>query len=284
MNPTGAKTVEDALTEARALLADVEQERVAGVLREIDHALSGFDPEESPTGMRKRPSLDATLPAELLDVACHDLKDPLAAIVMGAAFLNKSLPDGDGSERARRLVAAIQRSSDRLGRIVQNLMDFAKLERGRIVLSKGEHELGVLALESAKRLDDYARERNVHVVVDADPPEHRVLCDAERVAQAVGHLGTNAVRYTRDGGIVTVRARIRDGTVAIAVIDQGPGISGARREHLFDRYYHMGQSPRDGTGLGIAIARGLVEAHGGALSLEATGASGSTFTLSFPDR
>jgi signal transduction histidine kinase len=143
MTPSGVNA-EDALQEARALLAGADVDRVSGVLQAIEHALSGSDADESPTETQRRPTLDAALPAELLDVACHDLKDPLAAIVMGSAFLIKSLPEDDASMRARRLVGAIQRSAERLNRIVQNLLDFAKLERGRIIVTKGEHELGAL--------------------------------------------------------------------------------------------------------------------------------------------
>jgi signal transduction histidine kinase len=285
MTPSGAKAVEDALQEAKKILSGVERDRVAGVIREIDRALSGFDESESPTGTRRRtgPSLDAALPAELLDVACHDLKDPLAAIVMGSAFLAKSLPEDDGSARARRLVGAIQRSAERLNRIVQNLLDFAKLERGRIVPAKGEHELGALVEEAAQRLAESASERKVRVVSDVTEPGRRIFCDAERIVQAIVQLGSNALRYSPEGDVVTLRARVDDGNVAVSVIDHGPGISGERRVHIFDRYYHMRRSPRDGTGLGIAIARGLVEAHGGSISLESDD-KGSTFTLSFRDR
>src|SRR5262249_52711090 len=151
--------------QARALLAGVEDDRVAGVVSAIALALSGFQ-EESPTGTRRRTSPDAALPAELLDVACHDLKDLLAAIVMSSGFLIKSLPDEHDKVRARRLVGAIQRSAERLNRIVQNLLDFAKLERGRIVVAKGEHELGALVEESAQRLATLASERKVQVVAD----------------------------------------------------------------------------------------------------------------------
>jgi signal transduction histidine kinase len=299
MTPSQGKPVEDALMQARSVLAQVESPSVADVLKEIDRALSGFDADETPTGTRRRPSsgqsgerraVEGGLPAELLDVACHDLKDPLAAIVMGAAFLAKSLPTEDETVRAHKLVHAIQRSADRLNRIVQNLLDFAKLERGRIVPAKAQHELAAVVEEGAKRLSASAAERNVRIVSDVIEPARHVFCDSERIAQAIVHIGSNAVRYTPEGGEVTVRGRFADGTagdgatVTIAIVDQGPGITGERRDHIFDRYYHMRRSPRDGTGLGIAVARGLLLAHGGELRLDATGEGGSTFTLAFPAR
>ena len=292
MTPSQRKPLEEALEHARSILAGVQHERAATVLEEIDRALSGFDADETPTGTRRRtaeesgarPAVDIGLPAELLDVACHDLKDPLAAIVMGSAFLAKSLPDDDPSARARKLVQAIQRSADRLNRIVQNLLDFAKLERGRIVPAKAEHELAAVVEEGAKRLVGPAAEQHVRIVCDVVDPEKRVFCDSERIAQAIVHIGSNAVRYTPEGGEVTIRGRTTDGEVAISITDQGPGISGERRAHVFDRYYHMRRSPRDGTGLGIAIARGLLLAHGGDLRLEAKSDRGTTFTLVFPAR
>jgi len=115
-------------------------------------------------------------------------------------------------------------------------------------------------------------------------PAYRVSCDAERIAQAIAHLGSNAVRYSPSGQTVTIRGRRAERSVEISILDRGPGIAGDRRDHLFDRYYHMRRSPRDGTGLGIAIACGLVEAHGGSVRLDATGDEGTTLTLAFPDR
>jgi signal transduction histidine kinase len=292
MTPSGAKSPRDALEEARALLSGLDDDRAVAVLREIERALGGMADEETPTGTRRRvrdpascvapAPFDPALPAELLDVACHDMRDPLAAIVMGSAFLAKSLPADDA--RARRLVNGIQRSAERLTRTVQNLLDFAKLERGALVLVKGEHELGALVEEGAMRLSPLATERGVQVVLDVVGPAHRFSCDVERIAQAIAHLGSNAVRYSPPGQTVIIRGRRTERSVEISIVDHGPGITGDRRDHLFERYYHMRRSPRDGTGLGIAIARGIVEAHGGSVRLDSTGNEGTTFTLAFPGR
>ncbi len=222
---------------------------------------------------------------EVLDVVCHDLKDPLAAIVMGSAFLLKTLPqDGANDVRVRRLALAMQRSADRMNRLVKNMLDYTRLERGRIELKRAEHELGALVDGAALRLSAAAAEKGVRIVCDVLEPGRRIWCDRERIEEAIVQLGTNAVRYTKAPNEVTLRARGDDATASVTVTDHGPGIKADRVAHLFDAEYHMRQLPRDGTGLGLAIAHGLAVAHGGALKLDHTGESGSALTITIPSR
>jgi two-component system sensor histidine kinase KdpD len=294
-----------ALKRARALLAGLEGPEIAAIVCDIDRALGaagsgdaterketkpreGFS-SEAPTGTRlrqadpaPRASAETASPAELLDVALHDIKDPLAALVMGAAFLGRVIPEGEPGERARRLVGAMQRSADRLNRTVQNLLDFARLERGRLALSYGDHDLHGIVAEAATRLAARAKERHVSLVQDLPDGALPVHADLERIVQTIVHLGANAIRYAPEGSDVTLRARVDGGAASVSVTDRGPGIAGERREHIFDRHYHLRRTPREGTGLGLAIARGFVEAHRGRLRLDAAGPGGTTFTFTFP--
>jgi signal transduction histidine kinase len=224
----------------------------------------------------------AGIDAELLDVVGHDLKDPLAALVMGSAFLLKSLPDDEANARTRKMAQAIQRSAERMSALVKNLIDFARLERQSVVLAPRAHPIGEIADAFTRRLASAAQERMVVIGLDVADAAAMIFCDRERIEDALAHLGSNAVRYAPAGTEVVLRARVTEGAFVASISDRGAGLSDERREHLFDHEWHMRQKPRDGTGLGLTIARRLAALHGGEVRLDETGPRGSTFTLTIP--
>jgi signal transduction histidine kinase len=201
---------------------------------------------------------------------------------MGSAFLMRALPEDSSNLRARKMVAAIQKSADRLSSLVQNFIDFTNLERGRCLLSRAEHELVAIIDAAADRVAGAAAERRVRIVKDTSGGEVRISCDKDRLVNAIVELLKNAVRYTPPGGDVRISAKVTGDRAIVEVEDHGPGISGPRREHLFEPYWHMQQRPRDGAGFGLGVAQGLAAAHGGTVRLASTSASGSTFELSIP--
>jgi signal transduction histidine kinase len=279
MSSVDAPTPLDALHEARALLTGIEHDGAREAVEAIDRALASF-PEEGPTGMRVRAG-QLTDDLELLDVVTHDLKDPLSAILMGSGYLLKSLPEDLANARVRKMAAAIQRSAERMNRLVRNLLELARMERGRLVLARSEHDMSDVIDRARRKIEPFAAEKDVLLEVRVQGAA-RLDVDLERVSDAILQLGTNAVRYTPAGQAVLLAARAQDGEVVVEVTDRGPGIAGERLEHLFERAYHMRRSPRDGTGIGLAIARGVVEAHGGVLRLASTSPTGSTFAITLP--
>ncbi len=235
-------------------------------------------PDEPPTGVRRR---NVSPNYHFLAVVCHDLKDPLAAILMGAAFLLKTMRFDDANPRPRRMIEAIGRSGERMNSLVKNLVDFARLEDGGVVLETRKESARELLNVAMAKLGAGADAKGVRLVADV-APELDVVCDAERVGQILLQLGTNALRYAPPESQITLSARASGAYAVFATADQGPGLSPDRLANIFDPQWHARQSPRDGTGLGIAIAKGLTEAQRGKLSVETAPGEGTTFRFTLP--
>ncbi|MDP9033777.1 MAG: HAMP domain-containing histidine kinase [Myxococcota bacterium] len=266
-----------ALQEARAAFAAAEtvgpSERAIArrLARELDEAiapLEGRQPEK-----------------DLVSIICHDLKDPLASIVMGAGFLKKTMPRDDGA--SRRVLDAIVRSSDRMGQVVANFHDLAKLECGLLSIEVHSCDVTAALRGILGPLGVQAQERGVILRFEAPPEPVLALVDRARLLQIVSNLVGNAVRFTPADGTVIVRvadtgAANDANRVRIEVEDTGRGIATERLPNLFDYAANARRAPRDGPGLGLAIVRGLVEWHGGEVTVRSTLGEGSTFAILLP--
>ena len=221
---------------------------------------------------------------DLLAIVSHDLRNPLGVVLASSALLLKSNLPPDKEERARRQVEAIQRAGNRMNRLIRDLLDFASIQAGRLSVSLRPQEVAAMVNEVLEVTEPLASAKSQKLVSEV-APELAIRCDHDRVIQLFSNLVGNAVKFTPDGGTITVRA-VRDGeVVTFAVADTGPGISAAELPHVFDRYYQAQRKNRDGIGLGLSIARGIVEAHGGRIwaeSQEAEPGKGSTFFFTLP--
>jgi PAS domain S-box-containing protein len=213
---------------------------------------------------------------DLLAIVSHDLRNPLGVVLASSALLLKSSlpPEPPGKEgRARRQVEAIERAGNRMNRLIRDLLDFAAIQAG--LLREVLDALEPLALAKAIKLLDGSPENNgLHV-----------SCDHDRVIQLFSNVVGNAVKFTPEGGTVSLRAEPDGAMVRFAVADDGPGISTEELPYVFDRYYQARRRNRDGIGLGLSIARGIVEAHGGRIWVESPSArrgGGTTFFFTLP--
>jgi signal transduction histidine kinase len=218
---------------------------------------------------------------ELVGNVSHELKTPIAAI---RAHLENVL---DGVERPDpETLQVMLTQSERLGRLVDQLLDLSRLESGDVPLDRSVVPLGPLVSQVLSEIDVARPGRGVEVssrVADDVPP---AFADRERVHQVLFNLVDNAVRFTPAGGAVTVSAHRHDGNVEIEVQDSGVGIVAEHLPRLFDRFYRVDTSRSraddSGTGIGLAIARSVVEAHGGHIRADSEPGKGSTFTFELP--
>jgi signal transduction histidine kinase len=214
----------------------------------------------------------ATTPGAISGVA-HELQTPIAAVRGAAAALRR--PDLDDETRDR-LLAVVEDAAAALSRLVDDLLDAGRLDRGSLAIRLGPVDAVAVAaavVDSAVA----ARGGAVALVAPAGPPPS-VRADPGRLRQALANLVDNAVRYSPPGGPVEVRVESARGRVRIAVSDAGPGIPAADRERVFQPFVRLA-SGTAGTGLGLYLARELVRAMGGELSLEPGAAGGATFTI-----
>ena len=219
---------------------------------------------------------------EVLGIVSHDLRNPLSAISMCASSLS-DLPDETAATRARELAETIQASAEWMQRMIQDLLDVGSIEAGRLSLERRTDDPFVLIHQSVALFERTAAQRSVSITTELPEDLPRVHADGERVMQVLGNLIGNAVKFVGAGGRVTIRARRLDSVVEIAVADTGPGIPAEELPRIFDRFWHARRAAAvRGTGLGLTIARGIVEAHGGRLRVESTVGVGSTFTFTLP--
>jgi signal transduction histidine kinase len=216
---------------------------------------------------------------DLLSIVCHDLKDPLASIVMGAGFLKKTIAPEDA---ARRVVDAIARSADRMTQVVSDFHDLSRLEAGTLTLERRPCDVASAVRATFETFTSQAKERGITLELQTAPEDVMASCDRGRLTQMVGKLLGNALKFTPRGGTVVVRVTAPGPDALVSVTDDGRGIPPEVLPTVFDRAANARRSPRDGPGLGLAIVRGLAELHGGRVAVESNLGQGSTFTIALP--
>ncbi len=213
----------------------------------------------------------------------HELKTPLTSISGYAETLLTDAPDG---ETTRRFLETILTNARRMQRLVDNLLDLARLEAGGWQPERESVDLAELAHEAWSSLTDGARIKSMDFTVEVPEDAATIYADADAVRQILCNLLENSLRHTPAGGRIVCRSRREDDGVAVSVADNGAGIL---REHLprvFERFYRADPSrsrEEGGTGLGLAIVKHLVEAHGGRVAAESERGIGTTITCWFPE-
>ncbi|HSJ50632.1 MAG TPA: ATP-binding protein [Actinomycetota bacterium] len=217
---------------------------------------------------------------DLVANVSHELKTPISAL---RAHLENLL---DGVERPDpRTLQVMLAQSERLGRMVDQLLELSRLESGDVPLRREPVSLAPLVARVLSEVRVTRGRSDIELSDEVPDDLPTVYADAERVYQVLFNLLDNAVRFTPSGGHVRVSAAGHNGAVDVAVADTGPGISAEHLPRLFDRFYRVDTSrSRDegGTGIGLAIARSVVEAHGGRIWAESEPGKGSTFTFELP--
>jgi PAS domain S-box-containing protein len=217
---------------------------------------------------------------EFLAALSHELRSPLAALRTGVDVLTH------GGGAVGRVLPGIDRQVSHMTRLVDDLLDASRVAHGKVTLRPERADLRVVA-DTAVELARPQLDAAGHILaVDRPPDPAWVTADPVRLAQVLVNLLTNAARYTPAGGRVTLRVLASGGDAVATVTDTGEGIPADQLERVFDPFGQAGRLPertRGGLGLGLAIARGLSELHGGTLRAESNGpGQGSTFTLRLP--
>lgn len=220
-----------------------------------------------------------------LAVVAHDLRTPLGAIALKARYLiDVLLPDDEAHRRAREEVDGIVRSTRMMERLIHDLLDASSIQAGTFSIARGAHDILGIFAEVADGMSPLATAKHVTMTWSPAPEANRVTCDRQRVLQVLSNLVGNALKFTPPGGRIEIRGRDDGDAHTVCVRDTGTGIPAELGDHVFEPFVHGSSRGTDaaGLGLGLYIARAIVDAHGGKLWIEHTGADGTTMCFSLP--
>ena len=295
-NPARAAS-EPAIVETRALEdaargrdRAAEDERLHGEGEERLRALLRLLPQEREQTDRylltERERSDEAISNrdDFLSIVSHDLRALLSTVSMSAELIARGARDKGGDESETSQTAQrIVRAAFRMKRLIADLMDVSSIESGNLGIKQTRGSATALITEAVDLFGPAASEKGV--TLEADPMEVPLLAtfDHDRILQVLGNLIGNAIQFTPRGGRIRVGQSGEGDAVCFSVADTGPGIPQAQLEAVFERFWQVGDNARRGLGLGLYIARGIVEAHGGRIWAQSTQGKGSVFrfTLCF---
>jgi signal transduction histidine kinase len=239
----------------------------------IDHALLYQAAEEA-----------ARFRENLMAVVAHDLKTPVATIELALrVFQDDDAFPADGNHQTERhALGAIQRASARMYRLIHDLLDLSRADRGQLPLQPVPVDPGSMVDDAMEAHSTLAASRRITLESALEAQLPPVLADPERMAQVFSNLIDNALKFTPAGGRVRVTAARLGTNVEFAVEDTGAGIAAEHLPHVFDRFWQAQRKARGGTGLGLSIAKAMVEAHGGRIGVESTLGAGTRFHFDLP--
>lgn len=221
---------------------------------------------------------------DMLAIVSHDLRNPVQTIVMASTVLLQLAPDDDRRVAARTQVEIVLRAASRANRLIDDLMDATRIDAGTFSIDVVPLRIEPLFREAADLLAPPAAAGGIDLVVSLEEDMPLALADAQRILQVFSNIGGNAIKFTPKGGRVTLSAVARPGSVLVSVTDTGRGIASDDLAHIFDRYWQARGRERLGAGLGLWIAKGIVEAHGGHIDVESARDTGTTVRFTLPTR
>lgn len=216
---------------------------------------------------------------DFIAVLSHDLRNPIGAITLGANLLLQQLPAHQ--QRLRKRADSIRTAAERAARMIEDLLQEVALKEGQVKLSKEGHEPGAIITEVFESFQPGVHERGITLKHEVSEGLQSVLCDRDYLLRAFGNLVANAKKFTPPGGTVTLRGEPAEGAVKFSVSDTGVGIPPENLARIFVRGFRGGGGEA-GLGLGLAIAKGIVEAHGGRMGVQSEVGKGSTFWFTLP--
>ena len=216
---------------------------------------------------------------DVLAVVAHDLRNPLNTVTMAVSLMLETTPPERVEER--RQVEILRRAADRMNRMIQDLLDVKRMESGRLTTDLKPELPATIINDTIDMLRPLAAGSTIGLEANIEEDLPPVLADAARIQQVLSNLVGNAVKFTPRSGRIAVCAERIDGEVRFAVIDTGPGIPAEQLPHIFGRFWQA-KSDHRGIGLGLAIAKGIVEAHNGRIWVESHVGLGSTFYFTLP--
>jgi PAS domain S-box-containing protein len=217
---------------------------------------------------------------EMLSVVAHDLRNPLNTIFMGSSSMIEDIPDAQSNIGVTARI--VKRAAERMNRLIQDLLDIRRTESGTLSIDAKNESVAAMMGEAMEMLKPLATTASLELRAEIAEQVSTVFADSARLLQVLSNLVGNAIKFTPRGGSITVRVEPIGDEVRFVVSDTGPGIPPDQLPHIFGRFWQANRKDRRGLGLGLAIAKGIVEVHGGRIWVESTLGAGSNFYFTIP--
>ncbi len=217
----------------------------------------------------------------LVATVAHEFRTPLTSLQMAIHLCTEQIV-GPLTDKQAELLHGAREDCGRLQSIVEELLDLSRIQAGRVDLHLEPLEIETLVKKALEAHQTIATERGIQLRSEVFPGSGYVSADAERVQLTLSNLLANAIRHSREGGVVSVRAKVAKDHALFEVVDSGPGIPREYRQAIFERFFRMPGPPSGTAGLGLFIAKELVEAHGGEIGVISEPGGGSTFWFTLP--
>lgn len=232
---------------------------------------------------RRRDEAEAAVRSrdEVLSIVSHDLRNPVSTVAMSASLLSDPAIELSDEQRRQQL-GVIARSAERMNRLIQDLLDVARIEGGRLTVKCRPEDPAVMVREACEAFQPAIESSGQELRWEVPPQLPAVNADRDRVLQVLSNFIGNAVKFTPAGGRITITVVSADGEVRFCVSDTGPGIAAEERDRIFQRFWQAKRTAHLGAGLGLAIAKGIADAHRGRVWVESEPGNGATFVLALP--
>ncbi len=217
---------------------------------------------------------------EMVGVVSHDLRNPVAAVKMLSGTLLRS-SDNSGT-RSHESLELICQAADQMDALIRDLLDVNRLDAGKLRIAAVPVDPEILLTDSLQTLRPLVDEKGITLDLHTESDLPKVMADPERIQQALSNLIGNAIKFSSEGSNIVVDTRRQGDDVIISVRDSGRGIASDHLPRVFDRYWQSSRTDRQGAGLGLAIAKGIVEAHGGRIWIESSPGQGTTASFTLP--
>ena len=219
---------------------------------------------------------------EVIEVVAHDLKNPLTSIFISSEMTLLGVQQGHSEEQIRSYLEMTNRSAKSMQRLIESLLDHAKVEAGCLVLDRQQCDPALFLEEICERFTILAAAKKIQFTAHFPERLPEASFDQLRIEQVISNLLGNALKFTPEGGSVGLEASHDGEFLKFAVIDSGPGISPEQVPHVFDRYWQVQETSQQGTGLGLSIAHEIIHAHSGKIWVSSQLGAGSTFAFTLP--
>ena len=219
----------------------------------------------------------------VLAMVSHDLRDPLGTIITAAELLLWALVPDDSKHSVQRVqLQAIRRAAGRMRHLAADLLDASALDAGKLRIEPTAECPFAIMHDAVHALESPASAKGVTLVLDAQRDLPSILVDRERIAQVFANLLGNAIKFTPSGGVVTLTAARTNDDVRFSIADTGSGIPPADLPFVFERFWRSRNTGALGSGLGLSIGKGIVEAHGGTIKVQSVPGEGRPSASPFP--